>query len=254
MVQGWIALGYAAGHCLMVPNRQWCYTPEKGTHWYEGPKEKFASLYQFVRQRASLFDDYRNYADLTVVFSSRTFDRNPARLIAACGQLAAANVSYCLALSGDEVVDHPLKPDDLRLCRRLVVIEPQDLSGADRKVLAAETNVQHYASIRQAIAGIAPAVRVKAPAGVRVLPRVKPGSAIVHLLNWGYDAGSDGVQPLKNVLIEMDLEALGVAGATEAAMFSPGAEPLKLPLTNRSLTVREFGLWSVVVIERPANL
>ncbi|MGA2658104.1 MAG: hypothetical protein ABSH34_11360 [Verrucomicrobiota bacterium] len=256
LVQGWIALSYAAGHGLMVPNRQWCYTPEKGTHWYEGPKEKFAPLFQFVRQHSSLFDDYRNYADLTVVFSSRTFDRNPARLIAACGELAAANVSYCLALSGDEVVDHPLKAGDLRLSPRLVVIEPQDLSGADREVLGGEANVQRYATIRQAIAGIAPAVRVKAPAAVRVLPRVKPGSAIVHLANWGYDAGNDSVQPLKNVLLDLDLEALGVAGATEADLFSPGAQPLKVPVTNRSVTVPELGLWSVVEIcgsggERP---
>src|SRR5262245_35463106 len=40
LVQNWIALGFACGHSLMVPNRQWCYTAEKGTHWYEGPKEK----------------------------------------------------------------------------------------------------------------------------------------------------------------------------------------------------------------------
>jgi hypothetical protein len=248
LVQGWIALSYAAGHCLMAPNRQWCYTPEKGTHWYEGPKATFAPLYQFVRQHSSLFDDYRNYADLTVAFSSRTFDRNPARLIAACGELAAANVSYCLALGGDEVVDHPLNADDLRLSPRLVVIEPQDLSGADREVLGHETHVQRYASISQAIAGITPAVRVKAPAPVRVLPRVKPGSAIVHLSNWGYDAANDGVQPLKNVLLNLELEALGVAGATEAELFSPGARPLKLPVTNRSVTVPELGLWSVVEI------
>jgi len=251
LVQGWIALSYAAGHGLMVPNRQWCYTPEKGTHWYAGPKEKFAPLYQFVRQHRNLFDDYRNYADLTVVFSSRTFDRNPPRIIAACGELAAANVSYCIALSGDEVVDHPLKADDLRLSPRLVVIEPQDLSEADRELLRGETNLQRYASIKQAIAVITPAARVKAPAAVRVLPRVKPGSAIIHLANWAYDAGHDSVPPLNNVRLDLDLEALGVAGATEAAWFSPGAQPLNLPVTNGSVTVPALGLWTVVEIRAP---
>ena len=204
-----------------------------------------------MRQHRGLFDDYRNYADLTVVFSSRTFDRNPPRIIAACGELAAANVSYCVALSGDEVVDHPLQADDLRLSPRLVVIEPQDLSEADRELLGAETNVQRCASIRQAIARIAPAVRVKAPTAVRVLPRVKPGSAVVHLANWAYDAGHDSVPPLNHVRLDLDLEALGVAGATEAALFSPGAQPLKLPVTNGSVTVPALGLWSVVEIRRP---
>jgi hypothetical protein len=248
LVESWIALSYAAGHGLMVPTRQWCYTPEKGTHWYEGPKDKFAPLYQLVRQHAGLFDDYRNHADLTVVFSSRTFDRNPAPIIAACGELAAANVSYCLALSGDEVVDHPLKANDLRLSPRLVVIEPQDLSEADRAVLNGKPEVQRYASIKQAIAGIAPAVRVKVPAAIRVLPRVKPDSAIIHLLNWSYDADKDSVKPLKNVVLDLDLDALGILGATEADVFSPGAQPFKLPVTNRSVTVPELGLWTVIEI------
>lgn len=37
LVSGWIALSYAAGQFLMVPHRQWCYTPEKGTHLSHGP-------------------------------------------------------------------------------------------------------------------------------------------------------------------------------------------------------------------------
>ena len=36
LVRGWVALSYAAGQCFMAPHRQWCYTPEKGTHWYAG--------------------------------------------------------------------------------------------------------------------------------------------------------------------------------------------------------------------------
>ena len=253
LVQGWIALSYAAGHCLMVPDRQWCYTPEKGTHWYEGPKEKFAPLYQFVRQHRGLFDDYRNYSDLTVVFSSRAFDRNPPRLIAACGELAAANLSYRVALAGDEVVDHPLKAEDLRLSPRLVVLEPQDLSAADRVVLAGETQAQRFPGIKQAIAGIVPAARVKTPAAARVLPRVKPGCAVVHLLNRSYNAASDSVRPLENLVLTLDLEALGVAGATRAEFFSPGAQPLELPVTDRSVRVPALGLWGLVEIRSPAQ-
>jgi hypothetical protein len=250
LVQGWIALSYAAGHGLMVPNHQWCYTPERGTHWYEGPKEKYAAFYQFVRQHASLFDDYRNYADVTVVFSSRTFDRDPARLIAACGQLSAANVSYAVALGGDEVVDHALKPNDLRLSPRLVAIDPQDLSEPDRKVLAGEIKIQRYPDIKQAIAGITPVAQVKTTGAVRVLPRVKEGAAVVHLLNWGYDAGSDGVRPLKNVVLRLDLNALGVAKATEAILFPPASQPVKLPVVDGSVTVPELGLWNIVEIRK----
>jgi len=69
LVQGWIALGYACGHSLMAPNRQWCYTKEKGTHWYEGPREKFAPLYRFVREHRALFDELETHADLAVAYA-----------------------------------------------------------------------------------------------------------------------------------------------------------------------------------------
>ena len=39
----------------MAPHRQWCFTLEKGTHWYEAPKAAYAPLYQFVRKHPELF-------------------------------------------------------------------------------------------------------------------------------------------------------------------------------------------------------
>ena len=57
LVKIWIALGYCMGQRLMAPHRQWCFTKEKGSHWYEGPAEAFAPLYRFVRDRPELFSD-----------------------------------------------------------------------------------------------------------------------------------------------------------------------------------------------------
>jgi hypothetical protein len=57
LVKVWIALSYSCGQRLMVPHRQWCFTQEKGTHWYEGPTEEFAPLYRFVRVNRDLFRD-----------------------------------------------------------------------------------------------------------------------------------------------------------------------------------------------------
>ena len=37
LVRMWIALSYAHGQNFMAPHHQWCYTEEKGTHWYSGP-------------------------------------------------------------------------------------------------------------------------------------------------------------------------------------------------------------------------
>jgi hypothetical protein len=31
LARAWAALGYASGHMLMAPHRQWCHTPEEGS-------------------------------------------------------------------------------------------------------------------------------------------------------------------------------------------------------------------------------
>jgi hypothetical protein len=64
LVRLWIALSYACGQRLMAPHRMWCFTPEKGTHWYEGPTHAYAPLYRFVRRHRELFNDTRTVGPL----------------------------------------------------------------------------------------------------------------------------------------------------------------------------------------------
>lgn len=249
LVQGWIALGYAAGNCLMTPVHQWCYTPAKGTHWYDGPKEKFAPLYRFVREHPALFDDYETYADLTVVFAHRTFCRDTAKVVKACNRLFATNLSYRIVLGGDEVVDHPLPAGLARDAQRLLVIEPKDFLPADQKLLAAVPARRRQAGVEQAIAEVNPAARLVRPAPVRLLPRVKKDSAVVHLLNWNYDPASDTVPPLQDVRVQLRLRALGVAGATRCRLYRPGTPPLSLPIAHGKVRVPELGLWAILELQ-----
>jgi hypothetical protein len=246
LVQGWIAFGYAAGHSLMAPHHQWCYTPQKGTHWYDGPKDKFAPLYQFARQNANLFDDYQNYADLTVAFSQRTFDRTAGKVMTTCNQLAAANLSYQIALGGDEIVDHPLPAEMVRQSPQLLVLDQQDFSPADQQVLSAVKPARLIASLAQALTNISPAVRVETQALLRVFPRVKSGSAVIHLVNWNYDSARDTVSPAKNIRLKLNLAALGVARAKTARLFAPGAPPQTLTIEQDAISVPELGLWAVL--------
>jgi hypothetical protein len=234
----------------MAPNRQWCHTPQKGTHWYDGPKEEFAPLYRFVRSNAALFDGYENHADLTVAFSQRTFDGDANKIISRCNQLAVANISYRLALGGNEVVDHPLPAEAIRQATRLLVLEVRDFSAPDQQVLAAAKPAQRFESIEQALANVVPAVRVEAAGPLRVFPRVKPGGAVIHLVNWAYQTTGDSVQPLKDVRLKLNLAALGCAGATEARLFAPGATPAVLPVQQARVLVPELGLWGVLELRQ----
>ncbi|MDH7503382.1 MAG: hypothetical protein QHJ82_11825, partial [Verrucomicrobiota bacterium] len=93
LVRGWIALAYASGQLFMAPHRQWCYTPEKGTHWYNGPTDVYAPLYRFVREHADLFDGYETVSDIAVVLPHRAYMRDPNRCQDLCAKLATANLS-----------------------------------------------------------------------------------------------------------------------------------------------------------------
>lgn len=246
LVQGWIALGYAAGHSIMAPNRQWCYTKEKGTHWYAGPKEKFAFLYRFVHDNPALFDGYENYPDIVVAYAQRTFDRDSGKLMTACRRLSEAYLSYRLLLGGDNVVLHPLPREQLKTAQRLLVLEPGDFQAADQQALEAVDRAKRIESLEKALQTITPAVSAGARTSVRVSPRVKPGSAVVHVLNWDYDAATDTVKQQKEVRLTVQLTELGVPNATHAMAHSPGGKPLSLPIEAGIITLPELGLWTIL--------
>jgi hypothetical protein len=84
---------------------------------------------------------------------------------------------------------------------------------------------------------------------LRVLPRVKPGAAVIHLINWAYDAARDGVSPATDVRLKLDLAALGVPRATSAQWHVPGAPPAVLPLPQGGVTVPELGLWAILELK-----
>jgi hypothetical protein len=246
LVQSWIALGFASGQCLMAPNRQWCYTPQKGTHWYEGPQEKYAPLYRFVRKHASLFDPCETFPDLILAYAQRTFDRDRDKFTGVCHQLAKANLSFRLALGGDEVVEHPLSRNQFQGKTPVLALEPRDFQASDQTVLNSLPPTRKFASVEAALKSVVPAVRVTCSGELRVLPRVRPGLAAIHLVNWRYQADRDTVEPAKEVRLQLDLAALGVPGVTHAQVLAPGKEPLSLAVQNGTLLIPEAGLWTVV--------
>jgi hypothetical protein len=250
LVRGWIAASYAAGNFLMAPHHQWCYTEAKGTHWYEGPTEQFAPLYQFVRQNASLFDNYETYADLAVVLPHRSFVRNRDRWFKACSELAAANITYRLLVGGDELIDHPLPVDELRAARFILNLDPQDLAPRDTAALEADgRSAQKFATAGQAVAGVKPAVKIQADGKVRLLPRVKPGSAVIHLLNYQYDPERDQVQIIKGAMLEVEPARLGLKSECACTLLAPGSAPLELQSSNGTVTIPELKDWAVLLFK-----
>jgi hypothetical protein len=249
LVETWIALGYASGHMLMAPNRQWCYTKEKGTHWYAGPRERFAPLYRFVRDNASLFDDYRNFADVSVAYAQPTFDRDSGKLLGLCRKLARAHLSYELLLGGDAVVQHSLDSGKLNAARKILVLDENDFSAEDKSRLGKVTPSKRAGSLEELTASTKPAVTTADAAdaqSVRVFPRVKPGAAVVHVLNADYRDASDRVEPRRGLRLVVDLDKLGVGGVKSATGWSPSGKPVKIPVQGGTLAIPELQLWTVL--------
>ncbi len=249
LVRSWIALSYAAGHCLMAPHRQWCYTDEKGTHWYQGPKEEFAPLYKFVRSNAQWFDGYENHADVAIVLPHRSFVKDPGRWIDLSSRLTAKNVSYRVLLGGDEIVEHGLDRSSLERADALLIPDrsellPSDLDLVERCV----RNKRVFASAEKALAAVQPAVQVRAEGPVRVLPRVKAGSAVIHVLNYDYDAACDDVRPIKGVKLTLDVERLGVRDRRTGRWVTPDAPEAQVTLEDGRVELPTLALWGMLIV------
>ncbi|MCC7374983.1 MAG: hypothetical protein IT581_10020 [Verrucomicrobiales bacterium] len=250
LVRGWIALSYAAGQRLMAPHHQWCYTPAKGTHWYDGSTERFAPLYRFVRTNATWFDGFNTYADLAVLLPHRSYAQNPQRWFDIANRLAATNLTYRFVVAGDEIVDRSLRPEDLASAPGLLLPVADAYLPADQAVLNAHLQTQSaFRDVDDAIAKVGPAVRLPNSPPVRVLPRVKPGAMVLHLLNYQYDPTRDDVLPLEDIAVHLDLPRLGVPKAKTGRWITPDADPVALPVIDGRVVIPRLGLWGLLAVE-----
>jgi hypothetical protein len=250
LVRGWIALSYAAGQRLMAPHHQWCYTPEKGTHWYDGPAERFAPMYRFVREHSDLFDPYETHADMGIVLPHRSFLEDPDRWICLCSSLAAANVSFRILLAGDGIVDCHLASKDLSACGVLLAPERSTLDADDaRRLEARRGRGGVVATVGEALEVVRRAVSAVSPGAVRLFPRTARASAVVHVVNYAYDAARDDVSPQQNVRVTMNLRSLGIPGARSCRLVRPDRPDAKLPMADGTVTVPELDLWAILQIQ-----
>ena len=248
LVRGWVAASYAAGHALMAPHRQWCYTEEKGTHWYDGPREAYAPLYRFVRENRTLLDGYDAWAEVGLVMPHRAFVADRERWIGMGEALAAAGVPYRLVIGGDDVVDRAIGTRDLSGLRVLVNPAPEDLLPADRGAIwkrrLPRSAVRRPSPRRSPLARTVAGVEGSAP--VHVLPRIGPGRAVVHVLGRAYDPKRDAMETVRDVTLRIDIEALGVAGCRRARVVSPDSPSIEVPVEGGRVRLASVGLWTLV--------
>jgi hypothetical protein len=260
LVRTWIALSYAFGHHFMAPHYQWCYTKEKGTHWYRGPTEEYAYLYQFVRKNARLFDDFRAVAQVAVVYDNAARRRGMGNIEPICAALAERNIPFTVAIAGDDWLPQRLEAERLLHLQAAVVAADFSKSPIDEsqkrlieKVKAAGRLVV-WPDEKSLTRLVPPAVLVEGATDVMAVPRASahdlPGPAVVHLLNRRYDGQKDAIVPAEDFSLRLRRDLFRGRNFTKAVLHAPKSGPTSLTLATagESVTVRvpRLDLWGIV--------
>ena len=258
LVRTWIALSYAFGQTLMAPQRQWCHTKEKGTHYYFGPTEQYAYLYRFIRDHAALFDGYETIAPVAVVYDNAARRKRAGDIEPVCIDLAQRNVPFDVVVAGDDWLDYRLDGDRLKRYRAVITVgDTQWMDEAQHELLAdvKETGRLVTWPNEQRLEALSPRpVLVEGSEHVMVVPRAIPDNdtapIVVHLLNRQYDGATDAVIPQRNFTVRLRLDLLQGRSVSQATLHAPKSAPVKLPVASDdetvTITVPSLSLWGLV--------
>jgi len=257
LVRTWTALSYAFGQNFMAPHRQWCYTQQKGTHWYDGPTEEYAWLYQFVRQNARLFDDYEAVAPVGVVYNNAAARKGRGGIEPVCTELASQNVPFGVVIAGDDWLPYRLDAERLAQFKAVVVTDDTDLDPEQKKLLDrvdAVGRLVRWPDKKHLAELVPPPATIEGSTQVWAVPRAIPGDpkapAVVHLLNRAYDAAKDSMIPQRDLTVRLRRDLFAGRAFSKAVLHAPKAQPLPLELASApdSITIRvpALDLWGIV--------
>jgi len=260
LVRTWIALSYAFGHTLMAPHRQWCYTKEKGTHWYTGPTDQYAYLYQFVRRHARLLNRCEAVAPVAVVYDNAARRKGRGNIEPICTALAEQNMPFTVVVAGDDWLDYRLEADHLAKFKAVVVPKQLEMDTTQRRLI---DQVEREGRLvvwpeRGRFEKLVPApVLVEGSAHVGVVPRAIPGEqsapVAVHLLNLRYDGKSDRMVPQAGIKLRLRRDLLAGRNFTKAVLHAAKHEPRRLEVSSDDrytiVKVPELKLWAIVELD-----
>ncbi|MHB8952250.1 MAG: hypothetical protein ACYC4U_04670 [Pirellulaceae bacterium] len=261
LVRTWIALSYALGNNLMAPHRQWCYTEEKGTHWYSGPVDQYAFMYQFVREQAPLLDNYETLAPVAVVYDNAANRRYRGRVDSICVELARRNIPYRIVVAGDTWLDHPLTAEQLADYRAVITTQDQQWLDASQRALLEEVKSSGRLITwpdDEALARLVPSpVTLLGSDNVLVFPRTTPADPtaplVLHLLNQDYDGQNDVMRPQSKFTVRMRRDLLPERSFTTATLHAPQQESVPLIVRTDSTQIEielpGLTLWGIVKLE-----
>jgi Beta-galactosidase len=252
LVRIWIAQAYALGHFFMAPHHQWCYTQEKGTHWYDAQPGDYDWVYRFIRERAALLDGYETVAEVGLVVAAAGYRADAGPVNKAAAELVAEGIPFRVFVGGDDMLPAALSSEELKACRLLIAPQRDKLAAVDQAVLAPHQNV---------VDALPPAeeapLRVAGAPDVWAVPRAKPGDrkapVAVHLVNRRYEPATDSVVPVHDLTITIIPSLFGRKALKTAVLHQLRREPVTLTVESGrgvcTVTVPDLELWGILELK-----
>ena len=254
LLRTWIVTAYTHGQAFTAPTNLWCYTEEKGTHWYKGVPEDYAWLFRFVRANARFFDGYDAVAPVAVVYDNAARRAGKGAIEPICAALDTANIPFALAVAGDDWLDYRLTPEKLAPFKVLIVAEqPEYMDAAQRSLLEGSGRMAVFSD---AVLDELPRIVVENNLDISAVLRIKPGDlsapVVCHVHSRRYDSQDDRVIPQKNVVLHIPRTLLPDRSYGDAAIYTPGGKEQNVRIETHDNEIRlrlsRVALWHVVTL------
>lgn len=254
LLRTWVVTAYTHGQAFTPPTNLWCYTKEKGTHWYKGAQEDYAWLYRFVRDNAALFDGYIPVAPVAVVYDNAARRAGKGNIEPLCAALDKANVPFAMLAAGDDWLDYQLTAEKLAPFKTLIVAEPPERMDAAQRALLENTG--RMVVYNDALPAQLPRITVENGLDIAAVLRVTPSNPdaplVCHVHSRVYDSAQDRVIPQENPVLHIPRAILPGRPYANATLLTPGAGSQSIPLestdTEIILRLPQTGLWGLVAI------
>ena len=256
-VQRWIATAYSFGHYFMYAYKQWGFTEETGTIWYQVPISIYEPLCHFITENAELFDDYEAVAQVGLLYDNAACEEGDWWVREVCRELNYANIPTGLAVSGDKHLKFSTPPEKLAEFEWLLVPQGTDQGKSQNELFETaleQGKLLEWTGMDELLTRIDPILTLTNGEKVWALPRQKKATngteLVIHLLNQDYDPDSDSMNRKTDVEVFISQRLIGGIPADEAWIFAPGTEPVELEVVQTEggvkIKVPVLDLWAIL--------
>ena len=262
-VKQWIAEAYAQGAVFIAPAEQW--TIKSGNYT---PTIDFTSLYKWIAENKSLFNDFSDtQAEVALVVSREATRKYVYRINSIVHALEEANVAFDVIVAEDAYLKNTVSFNTLDHYKKVLVQEEEynwfisknislknslDLLGDKLYRVGTHNGDGQTQTIDLRALKKNLDYAVSCPArGVHLYPRVsstQPNNMVVHVVNTNYD---DAHQLVTQNDLSLNLKNSVYSKAT---FYQAGEAPIQLTVTATGNSLKVSGInnldsWGVVLLK-----